>query len=291
MVTNNFNGLLSIVDSYGGGDSELSSHIGEMFSSYEPFGILTVDGEEEYQKEWRENNDTRKRSWHSKLEDKDDMVRLTLIYFLECGLLDKKSQVSIDIQHLSMTEDLEYFNEYAWGLESYNATISSMHRVLPLHDAELNESATYSLTNEDYPIPPIPPPKKHKRRRKEAIDTENAKFVYYQQQDTSNNDDPSFENVGQQAGSSHEVDDELRSAIHSLDIKADHVVDCGVFMLKAMEYLLAKQEFNFSHGGPLAAMGPHGWVPIGGHYRKVGDPPMATIQTTKMVAIMTVTWF
>ncbi|KAF3432408.1 hypothetical protein FNV43_RR27148 [Rhamnella rubrinervis] len=29
----------------------------------------------------------------SKLEDKDDMVRLTLIYFLECGLLGKESQV------------------------------------------------------------------------------------------------------------------------------------------------------------------------------------------------------
>ncbi|KAF3456720.1 hypothetical protein FNV43_RR01374 [Rhamnella rubrinervis] len=47
-------GLLLTVDSCGGGDSELSSRTGE-----EPFGILTVDGEEEeeeYQKEWRENN-------------------------------------------------------------------------------------------------------------------------------------------------------------------------------------------------------------------------------------------
>ncbi|KAF3434508.1 hypothetical protein FNV43_RR21593 [Rhamnella rubrinervis] len=81
----------------------------------------------------------------SKLEDKDDMVRLALIYFLECGLLGKEIQASIDIQHLSMVEDLEYFNEYAWGLESYNATISFMHGVLALHDGGLNESATYSL--------------------------------------------------------------------------------------------------------------------------------------------------
>ncbi|KAF3432542.1 hypothetical protein FNV43_RR27282 [Rhamnella rubrinervis] len=82
----------------------------------------------------------------SKLEDKDNMVRLALIYFLECGLLGQESQVSIDIQHLFMVENLEYFNEYVWGLESYNATISFMHRVLTLHDGKLNESATYSLS-------------------------------------------------------------------------------------------------------------------------------------------------
>ncbi|KAF3457893.1 hypothetical protein FNV43_RR02553 [Rhamnella rubrinervis] len=49
-------GLLSTVDSCDGGDSELSSRTGE-----EAFEILTVDGEEEeeeYQKEWRENNYT-----------------------------------------------------------------------------------------------------------------------------------------------------------------------------------------------------------------------------------------
>ncbi|KAF3445901.1 hypothetical protein FNV43_RR11078 [Rhamnella rubrinervis] len=82
----------------------------------------------------------------SKLEDKEDMVRFALIYFLECGLLGKESQVSIDIQHLSMVEDLKYLNKYIWGLESYNATISSMRRVLTLHDGELNESTTYSLS-------------------------------------------------------------------------------------------------------------------------------------------------
>ncbi|KAF3438743.1 hypothetical protein FNV43_RR21507 [Rhamnella rubrinervis] len=190
----------------------------------------------------------------NKLEDKDDMIRLTLIYFLKYGLLDKESQVSIDIQYLSMVEDLEYFNEYAWGLESYNATISSMHRVwgyetiplmrelyatkvnnsfpricnwkatnLPvfksvgkslfdnvelyvigrLRPINVEEESIY-LTNEDYPtLAPIPPSKKHKRRRKEAINTENADFAYYQQQDASNLEGPSFENVGQQIGSSH----------------------------------------------------------------------------------------
>ncbi|KAF3436844.1 hypothetical protein FNV43_RR19597 [Rhamnella rubrinervis] len=219
----------------------------------------------------------------SKLEDKDDMVRLALIYFLECGLLGKESQVSIDI-HLSMVEDLEYFNEYAWGLESYNATISSKHRVLALYDGGLNESVTYSLsgfpqafqtiplmgelyaTKVDNSFPricnwkatnlpvfksvgkalfdnvkiilhshQIPPSKKHKRRRKETISTENADFAYYQQQDASNLEGPSFENVGQQTGSSHEVNDDIISAIHSLDIKVDCVANnLNTFRLDSM---------------------------------------------------------
>ncbi|KAF3442814.1 hypothetical protein FNV43_RR16732 [Rhamnella rubrinervis] len=78
-------------------------------------------------------------------KDKDDMVKLTLIYSLECGILGKESQVGINEQHLSMVEDLNYFNQYAWGLESYNATIISMHRALGLRQGKLNESATYSL--------------------------------------------------------------------------------------------------------------------------------------------------
>ncbi|KAF3433318.1 hypothetical protein FNV43_RR24420 [Rhamnella rubrinervis] len=80
------------------------------------------------------------------LDDKDDMVRFPLIYFLICSLIGKESQVSIDIQYLSMVEDLDYFSKYAWGSVSYNATISSMHRAMTLHNEELNESATYSFS-------------------------------------------------------------------------------------------------------------------------------------------------
>ncbi|KAF3448107.1 hypothetical protein FNV43_RR08817 [Rhamnella rubrinervis] len=82
---------------------------------------------------------------HSKLEDKDNMIKLTLIYFLECDTLGKESQVGINEQHLSMVEDLNYFNQFAWGLEFYNVIIISMHRVLGLRQGKLNESATYSL--------------------------------------------------------------------------------------------------------------------------------------------------
>ncbi|KAF3454065.1 hypothetical protein FNV43_RR04512 [Rhamnella rubrinervis] len=85
-------------------------------------------------------------NWNRRnLEDKNDVVKLTLIYFLECDILRKESQVGINGQHLSIVEDLNYFNQYAWGLESYNAIIISMHRALDSHQGKLNESATYSL--------------------------------------------------------------------------------------------------------------------------------------------------
>ena len=74
-----------------------------------------------------------------------DMVKLSLLYFLSCGILAKESQSSIDLELFSMVEDLDYFNQYAWGLESYKATIVSLHKVLKLHNGQLNTSNTYSL--------------------------------------------------------------------------------------------------------------------------------------------------
>ena len=74
-----------------------------------------------------------------------DLVRLGLLYILECALLGKESQSIIDMEHFSMVEDLDYFNQYPWGLESYNLTISSLHKVFKLHIGRLNASNTYSL--------------------------------------------------------------------------------------------------------------------------------------------------
>ncbi|KAF3436835.1 hypothetical protein FNV43_RR19588 [Rhamnella rubrinervis] len=79
------------------------------------------------------------------LEEEDDMVKLCLLYFLECGILGKKSQSTIKLDHFSLVEDLEYFNQYPWGLDSYNATMVSFHKVLSLRNGELNPSKTYSL--------------------------------------------------------------------------------------------------------------------------------------------------
>ncbi|KAF3455508.1 hypothetical protein FNV43_RR00138 [Rhamnella rubrinervis] len=81
----------------------------------------------------------------NQLEYEDDFVRLALIYFLECGLLGKESQVGIILDYLSMVEDLNFFNQYSWGLVSYNATLRSLQKALDFHHGELNKSCTYSL--------------------------------------------------------------------------------------------------------------------------------------------------
>ncbi|KAF3440778.1 hypothetical protein FNV43_RR19064 [Rhamnella rubrinervis] len=81
----------------------------------------------------------------NQLEYEDDFMRLALIYFLECGLLGKESQVRINLDYLSMVEDLNFFNQYSWGLVSYNATLRSLQKALDLHRGELNKSSTYSL--------------------------------------------------------------------------------------------------------------------------------------------------
>ena len=47
------------------------------------------------------------------MED-DDIQKLALMYFLECSILGKKSKALIDIKHLVMVEDLDYFNSYPW---------------------------------------------------------------------------------------------------------------------------------------------------------------------------------
>ncbi|KAF3445308.1 hypothetical protein FNV43_RR15003 [Rhamnella rubrinervis] len=82
----------------------------------------------------------------NQLEYEDDLVRLTLIYFLECGLLGNESQVHINLDYLSMIENLDYFNEYSWGLVSYNDTLTSLYKALNLHHGKLNKSSTYSLS-------------------------------------------------------------------------------------------------------------------------------------------------
>ncbi|KAF3438472.1 hypothetical protein FNV43_RR21234 [Rhamnella rubrinervis] len=79
------------------------------------------------------------------LEEEDDMVKLYLLYFLKCGILGKESQSTIKLDYFSMVEDLEYFNQYPWGLDSYNAIMVSLHKVLSLRNGELNPSSTYSL--------------------------------------------------------------------------------------------------------------------------------------------------
>ena len=77
--------------------------------------------------------------------EEDDMVKLSLIYLLECGILGKESQTHIDNDHLAIVEDLEYFNSYPWGTLSYNSTMTSLAKALLKKDGVMNPSGTYSL--------------------------------------------------------------------------------------------------------------------------------------------------
>ncbi|KAF3442930.1 hypothetical protein FNV43_RR16848 [Rhamnella rubrinervis] len=194
----------------------------------------------------------------SNLEDKDDMVKLTLIYFLECGILGKESQVGINEQHLSMVEDLNYFNQYAWGLESYNATIISMHRALGLRQGKLNESATYSLClgyetiplmgdlyanklyvigrlrainadeesiyeqNENCPIPPL---EQYVNEGPTNFDHEHEGFSYYhQQQHASNVEIPTINDFARPSTSSHYfLSIDSMQELQSIDMKVERM--------------------------------------------------------------------
>ena len=54
----------------------------------------------------------------------DDILKLALLYFLEYGILGKESKAHIDIEHLTMVEDLDYFNSYRWRELSYSAPLN-----------------------------------------------------------------------------------------------------------------------------------------------------------------------
>ncbi|KAF3455653.1 hypothetical protein FNV43_RR00292 [Rhamnella rubrinervis] len=210
------------------------------------------------------NRDVRNVFMHIKqnrLEYEDDFVRLALIYFLECGLLGKESQVCINLDYLSILEDLNYFNQYSWGLVSYNATLISLHKALDLHHGELNKSSTYSLggfplafrlrplnadeesvykLSEDLPIPSL-----QRKRACTSIDMEREEYAYFYQQNTSNLGETSIEDVGQPSHLSYNYD-ELKSCIEVLGIKIDGVAndlgtkidgvasDLGNFRLESM---------------------------------------------------------
>ncbi|KAF3449118.1 hypothetical protein FNV43_RR09842 [Rhamnella rubrinervis] len=207
------------------------------------------------------NRDVRNVFMHIKqnrLEYEDDFVRLALIYFLECGVLGKKSQVCINLDYLSMVEDLNYFNQYSWGLVSYNATLISLHKALDLHHGELNKSSTYSLggfplafqvwgyetiplmgklfaTKVDNSYPRICNWKAERIYKFQDV----AKMIFESGGETS------IEDVGQPSHSSYNYD-ELKSCIEALGIKIDGVAndlgtkidgvasDLGNFRLESM---------------------------------------------------------
>ena len=62
------------------------------------------------------------------LKEKSDHLRLALIYCLEGVLLSQERKNTIRMENLGLVEDLDVFNNYAWGLESYKKTIASLKK-------------------------------------------------------------------------------------------------------------------------------------------------------------------
>ncbi|KDO45976.1 hypothetical protein CISIN_1g012730mg [Citrus sinensis] len=58
------------------------------------------------------------------------MVKLAMLYFLECVLLGKERKVLIDTSHIHMVDHFETFNNFPWGRKSFNVTLSGMRRAL-----------------------------------------------------------------------------------------------------------------------------------------------------------------
>ena len=44
----------------------------------------------------------------TKFEEENDLLKLGLLYFLECGILGKNNEKCVDIEHLSMVDNLDY---------------------------------------------------------------------------------------------------------------------------------------------------------------------------------------
>ncbi|KAF3457791.1 hypothetical protein FNV43_RR02450 [Rhamnella rubrinervis] len=62
------------------------------------------------------------------IED-DDMVKLSLLYILECGLLGKENHFKVNMDHVRMVDDLPTFNGYPWGELAWEATLNSLQRL------------------------------------------------------------------------------------------------------------------------------------------------------------------
>jgi len=61
-------------------------------------------------------------------EDKD-AVKMALLYFLNCGLLEVARKTNIDLKFVKLVEDLDLFNKFPWGAYLYKQTVQSLNSV------------------------------------------------------------------------------------------------------------------------------------------------------------------
>ena len=71
----------------------------------------------------KDKNDESK-AWYSL--EREDWVKVALIYFLEGVLFSYDSKRNVSSIYMSMMVDLDTFNAYPWGLEVFETTIHSL---------------------------------------------------------------------------------------------------------------------------------------------------------------------
>ncbi|KAI5328497.1 hypothetical protein L3X38_027894 [Prunus dulcis] len=58
--------------------------------------------------------------------EKDDIYKLTLVYFVELVVLRRDKHLNINVNYLTLVEDLDAFNRYPWGSVSFDKTQDSL---------------------------------------------------------------------------------------------------------------------------------------------------------------------
>ncbi|XP_020411939.1 uncharacterized protein LOC109947030 [Prunus persica] len=54
--------------------------------------------------------------------EEDDIYKLALVYFAELVVLGRDKHLNINLNYLTLVEDLDAFNRYPWGLVSFDKT-------------------------------------------------------------------------------------------------------------------------------------------------------------------------
>ncbi|TYK08118.1 Ulp1-like peptidase [Cucumis melo var. makuwa] len=74
--------------------------------------------------------------------DDDDIVKLTLVYFIELSLLGKDRRTKVDIGFFKIADDWNTFNNYDWGRIVFRRTLSALKRALNKQYAKGKKKST-----------------------------------------------------------------------------------------------------------------------------------------------------
>ncbi|PON95539.1 hypothetical protein TorRG33x02_086850 [Trema orientale] len=75
----------------------------------------------------------------------EDAVKLAQLLVVECVLLSKRPKAVLDDYIMRLVDDQDRFNDYSWGLRSYNDTIGYLHKAIKFKTPNECNSVTYEL--------------------------------------------------------------------------------------------------------------------------------------------------